>query len=127
MELKILLFFFLSIGQIEVFCKIHQEDSGKNQIVEYIQDVIENLNLKTNGIENIVMLKCTRKRYSDKVNDLFDVISRKVSKTNPVLMPKISKVEKNKLLWKASIIIVVSDAFHPVKKSIHAQKAQLKN
>jgi hypothetical protein len=89
--LQLLLFLFVGKG---IFGKIVEIDDENHEIVKFVRDVM------------------------DKVDFLFDEINREISDTNPVVIPDTEVTVKEKMLRKASIVVIVSDVNHPVSSKL---------
>jgi uncharacterized protein (UPF0335 family) len=117
-RMKILqLILFLAVGE-GILGKIDEIENEKHEIVEFVSEVTDDLNEKSNDTKDVIMVKLVARRHHYKIDYLFEQISQRVSETNPVLKLQTPKVEKNKALRRASIVIIVTDANHPVSLSL---------
>jgi hypothetical protein len=95
--------------------KFQQKIGYPDHCSSFVESLVDDFNEKNSLTHDVVLLKLpVYKDSKRKVDDIYDLILRKLSGKNTVLTPDWRKLTRNREMRKAEITIIVSDAFNPV-------------
>lgn len=113
------LFSVISLINVTSGSDLFHGDDPTEKISSFVEILMNDLKNRNSMTHDVALLKLgLYKDSQQQVDDIYASVVSRLSKTNPVITPDLSKISKTRDMKKAAMTIIVSDVYDAVRKCV---------